>query len=116
MSSNIRINKICAFCEKEFIARTTKTRYCNHTCNRRAYKKNVRKEKFQNVFHELEVSRENKLQELNEKPFLTIKEVCQLLGIGKTNFYSLIKSGMVIPAKFGKRTIIDRKQINSFFK
>lgn len=38
MSSNLKIPKICEFCKNTFIARTTRTRYCSHTCNSRAYK------------------------------------------------------------------------------
>jgi excisionase family DNA binding protein len=45
MSSNLRIKKICQFCYSEFIAKTTKTKYCSLRCAQRAYKQRVRDEK-----------------------------------------------------------------------
>ena len=45
MSSNIRVSRICQFCEKEFIARTTVTKFCSHKCNSKAYKMKKRNEK-----------------------------------------------------------------------
>lgn len=47
MSTNIRIKRICDFCLQEFTAKTTKTKYCSHKCNSRAYKAAVRKEKIE---------------------------------------------------------------------
>ena len=45
MSSNIRVQRICQFCGKEFTARTTVTKYCSDVCAKRAYKARKRTEK-----------------------------------------------------------------------
>jgi hypothetical protein len=45
MSSNIRIERICQFCNCKFIARTTKTKYCSQICSARQYKLKARQEK-----------------------------------------------------------------------
>ena len=45
MSSNISLKKICEHCEKVFIAKKTKTRFCSHRCNSPAYKLKVKQEK-----------------------------------------------------------------------
>jgi hypothetical protein len=44
MSSNIRVNKICEFCNSLFVARTTVTRFCGDVCAKRAYKARKRLE------------------------------------------------------------------------
>lgn len=116
MSSTIRIEKVCEHCGKEFTARTTVTRFCSHKCNSRAYKSGIRKGKVENIAVEMEIMKATKQNVLNEKPFLTVIETCQLLGIGKTNFYSLVHDGVLTPVKLGSRTIIARKQIDSLFK
>ena len=38
MSSNIKVQRICQHCTKEFTARKTITMYCSHRCNSAAYK------------------------------------------------------------------------------
>ena len=37
MSSNIQIEKVCQWCGKNFIARTTQTAYCSKRCAEHAY-------------------------------------------------------------------------------
>ena len=41
----IEVQRICQYCEQEFTARTTVTKFCSHTCNQRAYKANKRDKK-----------------------------------------------------------------------
>lgn len=38
MSSNIRIVKVCEYCKKEFMARTTVTKCCSDPCAKGLYK------------------------------------------------------------------------------
>jgi len=45
MSSNIEIERICQHCDKDFIAKTTVTKYCSDDCAKRAYKARKRAEK-----------------------------------------------------------------------
>ena len=45
MSSNIKVQRICQHCGKEFTARTTITLYCSHRCNSAAYKAKQRAER-----------------------------------------------------------------------
>jgi len=42
------IPKTCSYCGKAFIAKTTLTRYCGHTCNSIHYKQKVKEDKIQN--------------------------------------------------------------------
>lgn len=115
MSSNICLTKVCEHCGNEFTAKTSVTRYCSHKCNQRAYKLSQRVSIIRQSNAELEAARASKNSALNEKAFLSVSDVCQLLGIGKTNFYSLVKKGVLTPMKLGKRTIVARKQIDQLF-
>ena len=45
MSSNIKVQRICQYCEQEFTARTTVTKYCSDVCAKRSYKTRKRLEK-----------------------------------------------------------------------
>ena len=58
MSSNIRINRICQFCNEEFVAKTTVTKYCGDNCAKKAYKQRMRLKK-------LEKSDEDTLTKIN---------------------------------------------------
>jgi len=40
MTSNIRIEKVCQYCGTKFIAKTTVTRYCSHSCNKKPINSN----------------------------------------------------------------------------
>jgi len=45
MSTNIIVNRICEQCGKNFLAKTTVTRFCGIACNRRNYKQRIRRSK-----------------------------------------------------------------------
>ena len=49
MSSKIEVQRICQYCEQEFTARTTVTKYCSHKCGQRAYKARKRAETIEAV-------------------------------------------------------------------
>jgi len=42
MSTNITVERICEYCGKIFLAKTTVTKYCSLNCNRRHYKQKIR--------------------------------------------------------------------------
>ena len=42
MSSNIQITRVCQFCNSEFTAKTTVTKYCSHRCASSSYKARTR--------------------------------------------------------------------------
>ena len=45
MSCKIEIKRICEYCNTEFTAKTTVTKYCSHKCNQRHYKAKVKEQK-----------------------------------------------------------------------
>ena len=120
MSSNIRVPKVCDFCGKEFIAKTTVTKYCGDPCAKKAYKVRKRNEK---VGLAMEESRkkipkptEEHMQIIQEKHFLTVSEVSRLLRLSKNTVYRLIKNGDIQATKLSERTTrIKRTEIDKLF-
>jgi excisionase family DNA binding protein len=47
---------------------------------------------------------------------LSIKEACKLIGLGRTNFYKLLKSGKITAHKCGRRTIVLRDEFEQELK
>lgn len=45
---------------------------------------------------------------------LSIGEACAITGIGRTNLYKAINSGVLKARKYGKRTIILRGDLDAF--
>lgn len=120
MSSIIEIRKICEFCGNEFIAKTTVTRFCGHTCASRSYKQRKKANKIGRAIEETNQQKILSLTELNleaikQKEFLSIKEAHTLLGLSERTFYRLMKAGTIKAAKLGKRTIIKRTEIDKLF-
>lgn len=117
MSSNLQIRKICAWCEKSFIAKTTTTKYCSHICNSRAYKAQKKKEKIQQHASStiIDIS-EHSFDSLNSKEYLKVKEVSLLLGLCRQTVYNLIYSGQLKASKISPRiTLIKRSDIDEMF-
>jgi len=115
MSSNIKTQRICQYCGKEFIAKTTVTKYCSHACNSRAYKANVKNLKIQLSNTETQQIKVKPIEELNAKPFLSISESCQLLGVSRRTIYRMIERKNLTVVKIGSRSIIKRSDIDRIF-
>jgi len=114
MSSNIRVQRICQHCGKAFIAKTTVTKYCGDNCAKLAYKARKREEKlevsntetFQMIYTPMEI--------LKEKPYLSVKETSQLLGISRRTLYRMLSRGDLKHTKIGRRTIIIRTELDNY--
>jgi excisionase family DNA binding protein len=116
MSSNIEIRKICQDCGNSFIARTTVTKFCSHKCASRNYKKRKRDEKIQQVAPVSVQRMDYNQEQLKDKDFLSIDETCKLLGTSRMTIYRQIKSGNIKAGKIGRRTIIQRTEIDKLFQ
>jgi excisionase family DNA binding protein len=116
MSSNIRINKVCQYCQSEFVAKTTVTKFCSDNCAKRAYKLRLRNQKIEPAEETTKTFSKSSSSDLNEKPFLNITEAGKLLGSSRWTIHRLIKSGHLKAAKVGTKTIIPRKSIDNLFQ
>ncbi|PXY01867.1 DNA-binding protein [Marinifilum breve] len=117
MSSNLQIEKTCQWCKKTFVAKTTTTKYCSHSCNSKAYKAKKRREKEskykrQNVIDYSEQS----IEILKSREFLKVAEASALLGLSRQTVYNLIYSGQLKASKISPRiTLIKRSDIDEMF-
>jgi len=113
MSSNIKVQRICQHCGKEFTAKTTTTKYCSHTCNSRAYKAKKRAEKVKKSDQETIQVKTQPIAELNAKQILTVKEAAALLGFSVRTTYRLINNGTIKAVNLSERlTRIKRAELD----
>lgn len=116
MSSNIEITKICVQCGCEFTARTTKTKCCSDNCAKRAYKERMRAAKIDSATAEVKAVRSRPMAELRSKDYLSITEVCTLVGVSRWTVWRSIQQGELKAVKLGRRVIIRRADIDTLFE
>ena len=116
MSSNIKIQRICQHCSKEFTAKTTVTKYCSQRCASKAYKVRKRTEKVKTSNKETHRIKVQPIETLKAKPFLSISETATLLGISRRTLYRMIERGELKTGKAGRRTIIRRSDLEKLFE
>ena len=116
MSSNIRVNRICARCEQDFIARTTVTRFCSDKCRKAAYKAMVSGKKVQKSDAETSALRGSAIDRIKSKEFLTVKDVSALLNCSLRTTYRLIIKGTIPAVNLSERKLtIRRSDLDKFF-
>ena len=113
----MRIQRICKFCELEFTARTTVTKYCSDSCSKRAYKARKRSEKIDKSNKETVKKKLQPSELLKAKEFLTVSEVAQLLSCSVRTAYNHIDNGTIRAVNLGQRmTRVRRSDIDSLFQ
>ena len=116
MSSNIEVQRICQYCGKEFTARTTVTQYCSDTCSKRAYKARLKVSKIEASNKQTQRIKNQPIEELKAKEFLTVREVAQLLNCSVRSAYYYIECGTIKAVNLGQRiTRIKRSEIDKLF-
>ena len=115
MSSNIRVNKICEFCDSLFVARTTVTRFCGDVCAKRAYKARKRSEAINESDIKTKKYVVESLDKLLMKPYLNKQEASNILGVSTRTLDRLNKKRVISYHYVGRRVIINRDELlNSF--
>jgi excisionase family DNA binding protein len=111
------IKKICEYCGKEFEAWKTTTRCCSDYCNKRAYKVAKRKEVIEAAKI---VTKDKKIEkvrtDLSERPYLSVSEAANLIGVSRWAIYRCIVSGIIPCTRINKRnTRIKKRDLDLFF-
>lgn len=115
MSSNIRIDKTCEWCGKQFTAQTTVTRFCSKRCSEHSYKERMRQQKIQNTLNNPAPT--PALSTIKEKDYLTVAEAGQILGMTRQGVYKLIHRGDLAASKISSRlTLIKRGSIDAMLE
>ena len=116
MSSNIKIQRICQHCGNEFTARTTTTLYCSHRCNSAAYKAKQRAGRVEQSNKETKRIKNQPIEELKAKEFLSVTQVSKLIGCSRQNVYNLINTGKLKATNILlKKTIVKRLDLDKIF-
>lgn len=119
MSSNIRINRICKYCGEVFVAKTFKTQFCSHSCNSKDYKKREKIRKIEESQEEYKSDLKNSksqsmnMEELKSKIYLSIAEVCLLVGMSDSTVRKFVKEGRLKTIRLGKKHLILKSQIEN---
>lgn len=119
MSSNLAIPRICDHCSVPFTAKTSKTRFCSHDCNRKYYKAQQRKLKIElSASETLEKRVSKSIVEatpimINE--IMTVNDVAKILEYSKDAIYDLIKSGRLKASRPSiRKTRIKREDLMDY--
>lgn len=116
MSSNIKIQRICQHCGNEFTAKTTLTKYCSHKCNSAAYKAKIKAGKVEISNKETQRIKNQPIEELKAKEFLTVTQVSKLIGCSRQNVYNLINTEKLKATNILlKKTIVKRSDLDELF-
>ena len=119
MSSNIRINRICKHCGEVFVAKTFKTQFCSHSCNSKDYKNREKIRKIEESQEEYKSDLKNSksqsmnMEELKSKIYLSIAEVCLLVGMSDSTIRKFVKEGRLKTIRLGKKHLILKSQIEN---
>ncbi|MBK8486131.1 MAG: helix-turn-helix domain-containing protein [Saprospiraceae bacterium] len=116
MSSNIKVQRICQHCGKEFTAKTTVTQFCGMLA-KAAYKVRGRKLKVEQSNIETQLIKAKPLEDLKSKEFLKVREVAKLLNCSVRSIYYYIESGNIKAVNLGQRiTRVKRSEIDKLFE
>ena len=117
MGSNIKVQRICQHCNKEFTAQTTVTKYCSRGCNSAAYKAKERVVKIQISNEQTQQIKNQPIEQLKAKEFLTVREVARLLSCSVRSAYYYIENGNIKAVNLGQRiTRVKRSEIDKLFE
>jgi excisionase family DNA binding protein len=116
MSSNIRVNKICQYCGKEFEARKTTSKTCSDHCAKMLYKQKLRTLRIEEATVETRLIKMKPIEDLKAKEFLTVREVAQLLNCSRQTVYDIINRGGLKAVNLKvKKTTVKRSEIDKLF-
>ena len=108
MSSKIAVERICEFCEKKFLAKTTHTRYCSPRCNNLGYKKLKRDSK---IHKSNEDTQQKELLSspglsLQNKDVLTVSDAAIYLSVSRRTIYTWLNEGKLKGKRISNRKVL----------
>ncbi len=112
MSSNIRLNKVCQHCDKQFTAKTTVTKFCGDDCAKKAYKKRKRQEKITKSI----VNPNPSINLDYNRDYFTILDIINYFNISKSSAQRLVKRNNLPKKKIGRWVFIKKTDLEGIFK
>jgi len=114
MTSKIRILRICEYCNEEFSARTTVTKFCSHSCSKKTWKKRNKEKKIENSNQETIQKLSLHIEKIKANEYLTIPEAAKLIRVSRSSIYRIIWSGALKVLKVKSKTIIAKSELDDF--
>lgn len=114
MSSNIKIQRVCEHCDSEFTAHTTVTKFCSHSCSKKAWKKRDRDQKINKSDQETKQKLSLPIEKIKANAYLTIPEAASLLRVSRSSIYRIIWTGALKVIKVKSKTIVSKKDLDDF--
>src|SRR5574344_391617 len=111
----MKILKKCLTCGTDFIASKMSSKYCCRKCERVAQRKREAEKRKKDSAKLLEYGNSNVPSELETKPFLTPKNLQDLLGVSKATVYRYFEHGIIKAVRIRQRTLIRRSDVEAFF-
>lgn len=111
----MKILKKCLTCGTDFIASKMSSKYCCRKCERVAQRKREAEKRKKDSAKLLEYGSSNVPSELETKPFLTPKNLQDLLGVSKATVYRYFEHGIIKAVRIRQRTLIRRSDVEAFF-
>ena len=114
--SNLKIPKLCEFCEKPFEAKTVVTRFCSKYCSEKLGKRQKQLAKEIEAKKTVLENSVSKIAELQTRPYISVSEAEMLFGISKNTIHRLIKNKKIPAINIGQRlTRISKVHIEQMF-
>lgn len=101
--SQLKIPKLCEFCEKPFEAKTVSTRFCSKYCSEKQGRRQKQLDKEVKEKQSLLEKKSNRIAEIQTRPYISVSEAVILYGISKDTIHRLIKNGKIPAHNFGHR-------------
>jgi excisionase family DNA binding protein len=92
------------------------TQCCSDFCAKRYYKIKQKESKIEKSNVETQTTLNLPMETIKAKEFLSVVETGKLLGISTRTLYRLMANGELKFGKVGKRTIIKKTDLDTFFK
>ncbi len=110
MSSNLRIKKVCQFCCDEFIAKTTKTKYCSLRCAQKHYKVRQKEKKIEEAKKQFEEQKSTNRKRSKKKPLqlgkeevITVQQASTILQVSRKTIYNMIETNRLEAININQR-------------
>jgi len=123
MSSNMRLKKVCAFCKKVFVAKTTVTQCCSDACAKKNYKRRQRDEKLADANNDTKEQMQSLIGPLPatapvteniEKELINVLELSIVTGLSERTLFRLMKDPKFPKFRVGKRLLFKKELVMNY--
>lgn len=123
MGNKVRIERICEFCGKTFIAKTCKTRFCCKACNDKYYKELIRSDRYNAVTKEVKEEKKKRirlavdeLEVIQAREFISLKQLAIYLGVSRKSIYTYMRIYEIPFSKLVVELLLNAKRLKRLWE